>query len=313
MKTVLITGGAGFIGAHTVAFFLQKKWRVIVYDNFSSGQKSRLDLSHPHLKIVEGDLLDFPLLRETIAECDAVLHLAAIASVPVSLETPVHTLKTNLLGFVHILEAIRHAETPIRLVYASSAAVYGAASQLPCNDEAEMTDKVLSPYALEKLSNEAYADLYARTFQVKSLGLRYFNVYGPGQDPKSPYSGVISRFIEQYQRGGPITVWGDGKQTRDFIFIKDVVAANLKAIASDYVGVLNIATGQAQTLNQVIDSLQSMSGKKVPVEYAPKRAGDIYQSYAVVNKAQKAIGFKAETSLLEGIRELMLSYADSFP
>ncbi|MBV8801768.1 MAG: NAD-dependent epimerase/dehydratase family protein, partial [Gammaproteobacteria bacterium] len=195
MNRVLVTGGAGFIGSHTVDLLLQEGKEVVVIDNLSTGKLTNLNLFNPNLRFVQGDILDYSLLCKELARCNAVLHLAAISSVPQSVEEPIETLKVNTLGFLQILQAIRNNPTPVRLVYASSAAVYGGDAPLPCSDEENKTFNVLSPYALEKANNERYADLYSRLFNINSLGLRYFNVYGPRQDPKSTYSGVITKFI----------------------------------------------------------------------------------------------------------------------
>lgn len=200
MMKVLVTGGAGFIGSHTVDALLDQGCRVIVYDNFSTGKLTHLNLFHTGLEVVQGDILDYPKLAKEMSRCDAVLHLAAIASVPRSLEDPVETLKVNTLGFLNVLQAIRENNKPMRLVYASSAAVYGNVDVLPCRDDMPLSSRVLSPYALEKANNERYAELYGQLFKISSLGLRYFNVYGPRQDPKSPYSGVISKFIDAYKK-----------------------------------------------------------------------------------------------------------------
>lgn len=240
---VLVTGGAGFIGSHTVDLLLQQGYRVTVFDNLVTGKLSNLDLFHSNLTVIQADVLQYDRLLQEIKRADCVLHLAALASVPQSIEHPVESLKVNALGFLHVLEAIREAQKQCRLVYASSAAVYGASTQLPCNDEAPLVDLPLSPYAFEKMSNEQYASLYERLFGIKSLGLRYFNVYGPRQDPASPYSGVISRFLSLAQKNEPIIVFGDGKQSRDFVFVGDIARANVAALQNTVSGVMNIATG----------------------------------------------------------------------
>lgn len=304
MKRILITGGAGFIGSHTVDLFLQHDIQVIVFDNLISGKLSNLNVFHPNLRVVQADVLDLTLLSKEMAACDTVLHLAALPSVQKSIEDPLLSLKVNTFGFLHVLEAVRRSNKPIRLIYASSAAVYGCVAELPCSDEHPLPQDTLSPYALEKANNERYADLYARLFGIKSLGLRYFNVYGVRQDPQSPYSGVIAKFIERYQKGEVITIFGDGKHSRDFIHVHDVARANLLAVQSDYCGVLNIATGVPETLLNLMSYIETMGGKRTEREFAAVRPGDIQKSYASITQAETQLGFRYTIPLAEGIRSL---------
>jgi nucleoside-diphosphate-sugar epimerase len=306
MKHILITGGAGFIGSHTADLLLQQNLHVVVFDNFSTGKLNYLNVFHPNLRVVQADILDYPLLLKEISSCDAVLHLAAIASVPKSIENPIESFKTNTLGLLHVLQAIRECNKPIRLVYASSAAVYGHIEQLPCSDEQPLPSAALSPYALEKANNERYADLYARLFGIKNLGLRYFNVYGTRQDPKSPYSGVISKFIEYYRKNEPVPVFGNGEQSRDFIHVSDVARANVLALQSDYCGILNIATGIPETLMRLIHSIETAGGEKAMIEHMPERVGDIIKSYASTEKAERCLQFRTATTLANGIHDLLI-------
>ncbi len=301
MQRILITGGAGFIGSHTVDLLLANQCQVIVLDNFVSGKKSNLNLTHPHLTVVEGDILDFPLLLTLLQKCDAVLHLAALPSVQKSIDDPVASLQINTEGFVNILQAIRQSKKSIRLVYASSAAVYGNSTTLPCNDEVPLLEIPLSPYALEKANGERYAQLYDHLFGIKTLGLRYFNVYGTRQDPHSAYAGVISKFMECYRHDQPIPVLGDGKQSRDFIHVSDVARANWLALQSDYCGVVNIATGKAETLLDLIRYIELAGQKKAELHFAPSRMGDIPQSYAATDKAARHLQFHAEIRLEQGL------------
>jgi len=305
MQRILVTGGAGFIGSHTVDLLLANHFQVIVLDNLVSGRLDYLYEAHPYLTFVEGDILHVELVSNIIQGCDAVLHLAALPSVPKSIEDPIGSLKVNLEGFLNVLQAIRLVNTACRLVYASSAAVYGESATLPCNDEEPLPEMALSPYALEKATNERYAYLFERLFGMKALGLRYFNVYGTRQNPGSPYSGVISKFIENYQQDKPITIFGDGKQSRDFVHVSDVARANLLALQSDYTGVLNIATGKPETLLDLVSYIEKTGKQAADVQFAPKRAGDIAMSYAKTNKTQQHLHFQSETSLAQGIHSLL--------
>lgn len=305
MKRVFITGGAGFIGSHTADLFLEKGWRVVVCDHFSTGKLSNLNAFHANLRVVQADVLDYAMILKEVKNTDVVLHLAAIPSVPKSIEDPTASLKVNTLGFLHVLQAIRESERPVRLVYASSAAVYGAVEQLPCRDEQPITSPPLSPYALEKANDERYADLYMRLFGIKSLGLRYFNVYGVRQDPTSPYSGVISKFIECATKQQSATIFGDGLQSRDFIHVSDVARANFLAAESDYHGVLNVATGVPETLLQLVSYIEKAAGKPLPIEFAPARAGDILKSLGSIALAEQVLGFRYSISLADGIRTLI--------
>jgi nucleoside-diphosphate-sugar epimerase len=304
MKRILITGGAGFIGSHTVDFFLQQGARVVVLDNLVTGKITHLNLFHPNLRFVQATILDYPALVKEVAVCDAVLHLAALPSVLQSIADPIQSLNVNTLGFLHVLQAIRENNTAIRLVYASSAAVYGADEKLPCSDEVPLLSTPLSPYGLEKANNERYADLYGQLFGIKSLGLRYFNVYGSRQVPDSPYSGVISKFLEYYRKNKPLTIFGDGLQSRDFIHVTDVARANWQAIQSDYTGVLNIATGNPETLMNLVSYIEAAGGNKAQIEFIAPRAGEIRHSCASVAKTETHLQYRYTTHLAEGIRSL---------
>jgi UDP-glucose 4-epimerase len=305
MQRVLVTGGAGFIGSHTVDLLLANNMHVTVLDNLVSGKLNYLNIFHPKLTFVPGDILDYPLLCSAIKNCDAVLHLAALPSVPKSIAEPIQSLQVNMQGFVHVLQAIRESSRSIRLVYASSAAVYGNSEILPCNDEIPLMAAPLSPYALEKTNNERYADLYARLFNIQSLGLRYFNVYGVRQDPSSPYAGVISKFIEHYQSDKPITVYGNGEQSRDFIHVSDVARANLLALTSQYGGVLNIATGVPETLRNLIHYIELAGKRSAQVEFAAARIGDVGLSYAKIDQAVRCLNFRYAINLAQGIHSLL--------
>lgn len=308
MHKVLVTGGAGFIGSHSVDLLLQEDYQVVVLDNLSSGKLTNLNLNHPNLEFIEGDVLEYPLVQELLVDCDAVLHLAAIPSVPMSLEEPIYCFQVNMQGFLHVLVAIHKLARAIPFVYASSAAVYGNAINLPCRDDMPLSTSPVSPYALQKMNNEDYAHLYNRLYGIKSIGLRYFNVYGERQDPQSPYSGVISLFLDAYRDDQPLIVFGDGMQSRDFIHVSDVARVNLLALKKgnhDVVSAVNIATGKAQTLLQLIAYIEAAGKKKAHVEYRAERSGDIKHSYASVECARQLFEFRYSVELENGISQMV--------
>lgn len=308
MQTVLVTGGAGFIGSYSVDLLLEEGYRVLVLDNLSSGKLPNLNLKSPHLEFIEGDILDYPLVEKLVYRSDAVLHLAAIPSVLKSIQEPVYCFQVNMQGFLHVLTAVQKSSRMMPFVYASSAAIYGDAKELPCRDDQPLSTKPLSPYGLQKMNNENYAHLYDRLYGIKSIGLRYFNVYGERQDPKSPYSGVISLFLDAYHKQKKLIVYGDGTQSRDFIHVSDVARANLLALKTknDSTSAVNIATGKGQTLLRLINCIEAAGEKKAQIHYADDRDGDIKHSYATVQIAENLFGFKSTVDLEEGMRKMVL-------
>ncbi|MBL8481528.1 MAG: NAD-dependent epimerase/dehydratase family protein [Rhodocyclaceae bacterium] len=274
---VLVTGGAGFIGSHSVDALLGAGARVRVLDNFSTGKRENLPAAAPQLEIVAGDIRDVATVERCVAGVSHVLHLAAQVSVAASVSQPLNSASVNVTGFLNVLEASRKAGAK-RLVYASSAAVYGDPTRLPIDESAPTAP--LSPYGLEKLVNDQYAELYRDLYGQSNCGLRYFNVYGPRQDPHSPYSGVISVFAQRLRAGAPITINGDGRQTRDFIFVGDVARANLAALQCDTPGVVNIATGRSVTLLDLVGALATTTATPPQVQHGPPREGDIRYSAA---------------------------------
>jgi UDP-glucose 4-epimerase len=308
MKKVLVTGGAGFIGSHTVDLLLANNIPVRVLDNFSSGSRSNLDESQLQLEVVEGDIIDRDSVREAMTGVSHCLHLAAQVSVVASLDDPVHSAMQNIVGFVNVLtEAQKHSIE--RLVYASSAAIYGQPSEIPLPESA--TKSQLSPYGLEKQVDEEYADLFARIYGLSSLGQRYFNVYGPRQDPKSPYAGVIALFVDRIVQNQNMTVYGDGDQTRDFVYVKDVARANLAALQSESTGACNVGTGVQTTLLDLIESLIKITNKTPAVSHEPAREGDIKYSLANVSRMNRELGINPKTGIAEGLKAL-IDYSGEF-
>lgn len=302
MQKILVTGGAGFIGSHTVDQLLEKDQQVIVLDNFSSGHKHNLPIGHPQLKVIEGDIHDASVVAEAAEGITYCLHLAAQVSVVKSLEDPADSATQNILGFVNVLNAAKNNKVK-RFVYASSAATYGSPTTLPLNETLQLNPE--SPYGLEKQVNELYVDLFRNLYDISACSLRYFNVYGPRQDPKSPYTGVIALFSDAILSKQPLTIYGDGLQTRDFIFVNDVARTNIAALNSNHQGTLNVATGKTVTLLELIEVLEKIAGQTCEKQFKPAREGDIKHSAASIAELHKALKIEARHSLEDGLRELL--------
>lgn len=298
----LVTGGAGFIGSHIVDRLLKDGHEVIVLDDFSTGHRSNLQ-ENDALTVVEGDISNFDTVKQCMQGIDWVFHKAAVASVPRTVNDPIGSTAVNYQGTLHLLEAARHNKVK-RMVFASSAALYGDEPTLPKVET--MCPVTLSPYAVDKLASEFACGMYTKLYGVETVCLRYFNVYGPRQDPSSPYSGVISIFTDKLKNKETPTIFGDGKQTRDFVFVSDVVEANMKAITSES-GVgeyYNIATGNKITLNDLLKILSDIYGVEFDVNYGDVRQGDIKESYAVINKAIAKLNWSPSVALEQGLKLL---------
>jgi UDP-glucose 4-epimerase len=297
----LVTGGAGFIGSHIVGELLRRGVSVRVLDNFSSGKRENLAALRGDLEILEQDLRDEAAVKAATWDVELIFHLAAFISVPQSMLDPQECFETNVAGTLRLLEAARQAGVR-KVVLSSSTAVYGDPDKFPTDEETPL--RPLSPYALSKQVNELYGRLYTQTFKLPVTALRYFNVYGPRQRPDSAYAAAISIFTRQLVRGQAITIYGDGKQSRDFIFVKDVVNANLLAAESEAAGeVFNICTGYETTLLDLLETLSEISPRQPEVRFEAARPGDIYRSKGSPKKAAEMLGFRAGTSLAEGLAE----------
>jgi UDP-glucose 4-epimerase len=299
---VLVTGGAGFIGSHSVEALLAAGAEVVVLDNFSAGKRANLPAREPRLVIVEGDIRDPAAIARAIEGATHVLHLAAQVSVRSSVEDPPNSCAQNVLGFVNVLDAARRAGVK-RVAYASSAAVYGTPRELPLTETSPTGP--ISPYGLEKLVDEQYAALFGKLYGLATLGLRYFNVYGPRQDPRSQYAGVISKFADAIATDGTLTLFGDGGQTRDFVFVGDVARANVAALRSDRAGIANIGTGTSVTLLELVDALERVSGRKADRRFAAPVAGDIRESAMRPARMMEIVGNASPTSLDDGLKALL--------
>ncbi len=302
---ILVTGGAGFIGSHLVDALLAKGYAVRVLDDLSTGQRANLPLANPRIELIEGDVADAALVARAMQGCQAVAHLAAVASVQASVDDPVRTHQSNFIGTLNVCEAMRQAGVR-RVLFASSAAVYGNNGEGESIDE-DTPKAPLTPYASDKLASEYYLDFYRREHGLEPAIFRFFNIFGPRQDPSSPYSGVISIFCERALQGLPITVFGDGEQTRDFVYVEDLVDLLIQAIETPQleVGAVNVGLNQATTLLQMLDALKAVLGSLPPVSHAPPRAGDIRHSRANNQRLLQRFSFSRQTPMREGLARLL--------
>jgi UDP-glucose 4-epimerase len=301
---VLVTGGAGFIGSHTVEALLNDGQNVRVLDNLSSGNINNLPESNSKLEIVIGDVLDSKAVESCMNGVTHVLHLAAQVSVPQSIKDPIKSHLINVDGYLNVLEIARKNNV-LRVIHASSAAVYGNPNNsLPLTEKSSTI--TCSPYGLQKLIMDQYAALYVDLFGVSTLGMRYFNVYGPRQDPKSTYSGVISRFTKSALEDELVTIFGNGSQTRDFIYVKDVARANISALYSKISGVVNIATGESNNLLELIGILNANLSTPVTICHKTAREGDIEVSTVLPNRMREELHILDTVKLADGLSELLL-------
>ena len=284
MSLCLVTGGAGFIGSHLVEALLQQGQRVRVFDNLATGRLENLAPVRPHIEFVQGDIRDEAVVEQAMAGVELVFHLAALVSVPQSMARPHEAESINVVGTLNLLQAARAAGVR-RLMLSSTCAIYGDEPTLPKIES--MPPQPQSPYAISKLAAEQYCQLFAAAFGLETVVLRYFNVFGPRQDPASPYSGVISIFVERLSQGLPVTIFGSGEQTRDFVFVSDVVRANLLAAQAPEVAgqLFNIGTGRATSINQLFAQLRELCHYHGEPRYHPPRPGDVLHSYADASRA----------------------------
>ncbi len=306
----LVTGGAGFIGSHLSEALAAEGHEVVIIDDLSSGKAGNIKnlIDSNSVKFHRGSITDPPFLKRHIRDIDGIFHQAAFVSVPGSIEDPILNHDVNITGTLNILAAARDAAVR-KVILASSAAVYGNLPGLPKQEE--MPVDPWSPYALSKLTGEYYAILFRELYGLQTLSLRYFNVYGPRQDPYSDYAAVIPKFINRLENGEPPVIYGDGTQTRDFVFVRDVVQANIRAMESDACGVFNVASGIQTSVNELADSLCNLfkfPGKPI---HKPGRAGEVKYSVADISRALNAFGYTPEYSLDDGLR-IMLPEKSNF-
>jgi UDP-glucose 4-epimerase len=295
---ILITGGAGFIGSHLAKGWLARGANVTILDNLRTGRAE--NLSGLDCKFVQGSVEDAALVAELCRGVDYVHHLAALVSVPESMENPVLTESINVIGTLNVLRGAREAGVR-KVVLSSTSAVYGLADRL-IHRETDLPEP-LSPYAITKLAAEHYLSLFSRAYGLPTVALRYFNVYGPRQDPKSPYAAAVAIFSEKAKAGLPLKIYGDGEQTRDFVFVGDLVAANILA-AEKATGLYNVACGGRITVNDLAREIVAIAGSPSTIEYAPERAGDVKHSRGSNEKLQ-ALGWAPTMQLTDGLRQTM--------
>ena len=300
---ILVTGGAGFIGSNLTEALLQQGHRVRILDNFSSGKRENLvfDKEYPSLEIVEGDIRDLTLCQRSMKEVEYVFHQAALASVPQSVEDPLTANAVNVEGTLNVLLAARDRGVK-RLIYASSCAIYGDDPSLPKRED--MVPVPLSPYALQKYIGERYGRLFYQLYGLEHISLRYFNVFGPKQDPSSIYSAVIPRFIDALVHHQSPVVYGDGEQSRDFVYVDNVVQANLLAMSAKhlYGEVINIGSGNKTSLNRLLEILKDILGSNVTPIYQESRKGDIKESLADIHKGKKVLTYESRIGMEAGLK-----------
>ena len=297
----LVTGGAGFIGTNLTRTLLAQGHRVRILDNFSTGKRENLGPFQDHIELIEGDLRSYHIVHEAARDIEVIFHQGALPSVPRSINDPITTNQVNVEGTLNILNAARDTDVR-RVVYASSSSIYGENPELPKQED--MTPRPISPYAVAKLAGEKYCQVFTRTYGLETVALRYFNVFGLGQDPRSQYAAVVPLFITAFLDGDRITVYGDGEQSRDFTFIENVVQANiLAAQAPDAAGeVFNVACGTQMSLNQMLDHLRTIMETDTEVHYVPSRPGDVKHSLADIEKARRILGYHPAVPVELGLR-----------
>ena len=303
----LVTGGAGFIGSHIVRRLVGEGELVRVVDNLSTGQSARLQDVRDSVEFVEGDLADERVSDDVVKGVDHVLHQAAVPSVQRSVRDPIGTNRSNVTATLNVLESCRKAGVR-RLVYAASSSAYGDTEVLPKIEE--MSPNPLSPYALQKLVGERYCKLYYDLYGLETVSLRYFNVFGPDQDPHSEYSAVIPKFIAKLLAKESLTIYGDGEQSRDFTYVENVVEANLLALGAATApgNICNIGCGERITLNQLVRLLEEILGAKANVNYTASKPGDVRHSLADVTLARRFLGYEPKVMVKGGLRQTMEAF-----
>ena len=307
---VLVTGGGGFIGSNLVERLLREGHDVRVLDNFATGRRENLIELLDQIDLIEGDIQSYERVHNAVRGCEVIFHQAALPSVPRSIQDPLTSNAANVTGTLNVLLAARDAGVR-RVVYASSSSTYGASEALPKREE--LPALPISPYAVAKLAGEGYCRAFHQVYGLETVALRYFNVFGPRQDPLSQYAAVIPRFILAFLDGEPPVVYGDGEQSRDFTYVDNAVDANLLAAAAERVAgrTYNIACGQRISLNALLDELRAQTGKAIESTYLPARPGDVRHSLADIETARSELGYDPSVDVIEGLRRTLAWYANS--
>jgi UDP-glucose 4-epimerase len=297
----LVTGGAGFIGSHLVGRLLEDGHDLRVLDNFSTGRRSNLESFDGDVEVVEGDIQSYERAARAVAGCDVVFHLAALPSVPRSVQDPLTSNASNVTGLLNVLLAARDAGVR-RVIYASSSSVYGANPELPKHED--LAPMPISPYAVAKLAGEGYCRSFGTVYGLETVAIRYFNVFGPRQDPRSQYAAVVPNFITALLTGSAPVIYGDGEQSRDFTYIQNVVDANLLAMEAEGVDgrLYNVACGESVSVNELFSELRELTGSEVEPIYDEARAGDIRHSHADIERARAELGYEPAVRLRDGLR-----------
>ncbi|MBN2075136.1 MAG: SDR family oxidoreductase [Dehalococcoidales bacterium] len=303
MNKAVVTGGAGFIGSHLTEELVRRDYSVTVIDNLTSGKISNIEplLSSNKVNFIQENITNLSSLNKLFSDADYVFHLAALGSVPQSVEKPAIYHETNVTGIFNVLLAARDNKVK-KVVYTSSSAVYGDDPELPKRED--MLPSTISPYAVTKLAGEYYCQAFHKAYGLPTICLRFFNVFGPRQDPNSQYAAVIPKFIQNIREGNPPIIYGDGEQTRDFTYVSDVVQAMLLVAENDVTGIYNISRGETITINNLANSIIGILNSDIRPEYREPRPGDIVHSYADITKA-KSIGFSPRYTLEEGLSKMI--------
>lgn len=304
----LVTGGAGFIGSNIVAELLKQGQEVVVLDNFATGRRENIlpYVKNPSLTLIEGDIRSFHIVRSAVKGVDYILHQGALPSVPRSINDPITSNDVNVLGMLNILEAAKEFGVK-RVVLASSSSIYGNSETLPKIES--MPVNPMSPYALTKYAQERYCQVFYQLYGLETVALRYFNVFGPNQDPTSQYSAVIPKFIKLIMNDKEPVIYGDGTQSRDFTYVENNVWANIQACTAEKAPgeVINIACGERYTLIELVQMINQVMGKNIEPKFAPDRAGDVKHSLAGIEKAKDILGYKVRVGFKEGLERTVQS------
>ena len=300
VKRVIITGGAGFIGSN-IAEELFADNEVIIIDDLSSGRIQNIQhlTKRSNVSFIQGSITDLSLLQKAFAGADYIFHQAALASVPLSIDDPLRTNEVNIIGTLNVLVTARDSHVK-KVVFASSCAIYGDTPTLPAREETPLHP--LSPYAVTKATGEQYCSVFRHVYGLRTVCLRYFNVYGPRQDPKSEYAAVVPKLITAALAGRPLTIFGDGKQTRDFVFVKDVVQANIAAADSAAEGIYNLGTGVETTVQELAETVTVLTGRSPEIIHEPARPGEVKRSRSDIVRA-KDFGYRPRYDLTNGLKE----------